>query len=247
MKILLTNDDGLECKGIQVLAETLAERHEVWVIAPDRNRSAVSHALTMKEPLRVQKKGERIYTCSGVPADCTLNGLRSNILGDSQPDVVISGINEGANLGTDVLYSGTAAAARQAVLLGVPGIAVSLYSESCSWNYSPLATFIKDNVEQLISLCAHDVFLNINAPSCNKLAGYKFTTLCRREYCDTLELYNAPDGHSYSFFVSGDVQSQGAADSDFSAVEDGFVSLTRIYVEPFAADCSEYREMKLRV
>ena len=126
MKILLANDDGIEAKGIQVLAARLErDGHEVYVIAPDSNRSAVSHHITMYNVNTLKAAGKNRWACSGYPSDCVCIGLKSNLF-DFKFDVVISGINEGANMGTDIIYSGTCGAARQAVLDGVPAIALSV-------------------------------------------------------------------------------------------------------------------------
>src|SRR5574344_374949 len=147
MKLLLTNDDGYDADGIQTLAACLSRDNDVYVIAPDRNRSAVSNGITwMKEPLKFVRHSENVYSCSGLPADCVIAGLSGELL-PFMPDAVISGINKGANIGTDIIYSGTAAAARQAVLYGIPGIALSIESSDDVWKYRALARFAADNLE----------------------------------------------------------------------------------------------------
>jgi len=258
MKLLLTNDDGLDCSGLRLLAEELAVEHEIFIVAPDKNRSAVSHGITMEKPLELVKcdcvfNNSRInaYTCSGLPADCVTTGI-SGLFKGQLPDAVISGINKGANLGTDIIYSGTAAAARHAVLqYGVPGIAASLelvpeFAETINgeWNYLPLAKFIRRNISSLISLFSEDVFININAPSCKAFAGYKLTPLSRREYCDRIELYKAPDGKTYSFFVGGKVTTRNESECDSLLVEKGFVSISRVIAQPCSADISDFTNIK---
>ena len=146
MKLLLTNDDGFSADGIKTLARYLSDAgHEVWIFAPDRNRSAASNRITMDKPLRIKEHGQRVYSCSGMPADCVIAALKSGIIGNGV-DAVLSGINRGANIGTDILYSGTAAAARQAVLYGVPGIAFSVRSSDGFWRYDAMARFAYSNL-----------------------------------------------------------------------------------------------------
>ncbi|MFA6857087.1 MAG: 5'/3'-nucleotidase SurE [Treponema sp.] len=242
MRLLLTNDDGVTAEGIHDLAEVLSRENDVWIIAPDRNRSGVSHCITMNEPLRLRKVAERIYSCSGVPADCVITGLRSSIL-DGPPDAVISGINRGSNLGTDLLYSGTAAAARQAVLYGVPGIALSVEAHDGIWRYGALARFTADNLQQLVSLthtagtggisdglCA---FVNVNALSREKYDGVEMADeISFREYRDTVKLIDGPDGDTYSFFCGGNTRSHGGAASDYRICKKGFISVSRVCAEP---------------
>lgn len=234
MKILVTNDDGLPSEGIQVLSSVLRTAHEVWTIAPASNRSGVSHGITMNDPLRIRVEGEREFSCSGLPVDCFLTG--SHGLMPSLPDVVVSGINRGANLGTDIVYSGTAAAARQASIAGVPGIAVSLVSDDGPFLWEPLARFVLDNLDTLISLCRKDVFVNINAPSLEKYRGARMTGISRRDYRDTVVMRDGPDGCKYSFFCGGKISTEGDGTTDWDAVEAGFVSISRVFAQPVLAD-----------
>ncbi|MBR5866882.1 MAG: 5'/3'-nucleotidase SurE [Spirochaetaceae bacterium] len=242
MRILLTNDDGYDGAGLQVLTEYLSKDHEVWVMAPDVNRSAVSHCITMTSPLKICQKADKKYTCSGVPVDCVIHGIA---MMDEKPDVVISGINKGANLGTDILYSGTCAAARQAVINEVPGIALSIESYDDVWQYNALAKFVNDNLEQLVSLSGSNVFVNINAKSLDSYKGWKLTGLSNRTYKDTVHLYNAPDGHSYSFFQGGNIISSGDSDCDFEAVENNYISISRVHAQPISADYKRGDDLKL--
>ena len=234
MKILLTNDDGIQADGILSLVKVLEKEHDVCVIAPDKNRSAVSHKITMKEPLKFCQFEENRYSCSGVPVDCVFNGINGIL--KEKPDVVISGINKGPNLGTDIVFSGTAAAARQASFYGIPGIAVSLASYDDSWNYLPLAEFVCKNIENLVTLCDKDIFLNINAASLDSYKGYKLTSLSKRSYQDKVSLYNAPDGKFYSFFLGGGVETLGDENSDERATVQGYVSITRVLSQPISLE-----------
>lgn len=234
MKILLTNDDGIHAEGLLALVKYLEKKHEVWVVAPDRNRSGVSHGITMAEPLKLCQLAENRFSCSGVPVDCTFTAINGIL--NEYPDVVISGINKGPNLGTDIIFSGTAAAARQASFYGIPGIAVSLASFEEPLNYSALADFVSKNIEKLVTLCEKDIFLNINAASLDSYKGYKLTSLSKRSYQDKVSLYNAPDGKFYSFFLGGEVESLGDDDSDEKATAQGYVSITRVLSQPISLE-----------
>ena len=151
-KILVTNDDGIDGEGMKALADRLSmlEGVEVYVLAPDSNRSAVSSLLTMASPMkfvRRRDKGDRWFSCSGSPVDCVIAALCSDVFGERvEFDAVFSGINKGANLGTDIVYSGTCAAARQSVLYKVPGIAVSVESYDGTWKFSDVADFCRDKI-----------------------------------------------------------------------------------------------------
>lgn len=230
MRILVTNDDGLTCEGIQVLASVLRRDHEVWVVAPSSNRSGVSHGITMTDPLQFKPFGEREFSCSGLPVDCSIAGSLG-IMPD-RPDLVVSGINQGANMGTDIIYSGTAAAARQAAIAGLPGIAVSLVAEDEPFYWEPLATFVRDNLSALVSLCNGDHFVNINAPSIPAYKGAVMTGVSRRDYRDSIIMHDGPDGNKYSFFQGGSIETDGDENSDWYAVENGFVSVSLIYAHP---------------
>ena len=127
MRILLTNDDGIESPSLKFLAERLRKKHEIWIIAPDAEKSGSSHSITIKKWLKYTKIDKMVYKCSGTPVDCIILGILHLI--KNKIDMVISGPNIGANLGTDIIYSGTAAAARQAALMGIPALASSLYNE----------------------------------------------------------------------------------------------------------------------
>ncbi|HNY16203.1 MAG TPA: 5'/3'-nucleotidase SurE [Treponemataceae bacterium] len=233
MRILVTNDDGYASEGIQALASALRTRHEVWVVAPAANRSGVSHGLTMEDPLRFRVEGERDFTCSGLPVDCAITGSQGIM--PCLPDLVISGINRGANLGTDIVYSGTAAAARQASIDGIPGVAVSLVSKTDEYLWEPLARFVLENLESLASLSERDVFVNVNAPSQPRYRGVKLTGISRRVYRDSIIMHDGPDGCKYSFFRGGTIRTDGDGSTDWDAVEAGFVSVTRVLALPVAA------------
>lgn len=256
MRLLLTNDDGIACDGIHVLAKALvAKGHDVRIVAPHKNRSGVSHGINMTKPLLVHKVDDSgnngankiiTYTCEGLPVDCVVLGLRG-LFEDWVAEAVISGINCGANLGTDVVYSGTASAARQACFMGLPALAVSLDTNVKQNNYEILAQFVADNLPSLLSLCEDGIFVNINAPAVKKFAGYRYTSLSKRRYCDKIQLYNSPQGEQYSFFVGGDVKSICVDDADVTAVNEGFVSITRLCAEPTSANYSKFLHLSFSV
>ena len=245
MRILVTNDDGHTSEGIRTIASVLRTRHEVWVVAPSTNRSGVSHGITMNDPLRFWKHGEREYSCSGLPADCFMAGSQGIM--SEKPDVVISGINKGANLGSDIIYSGTAAAARQASIAGIPGIAVSLVSDEGPFYWEPLARFVLENLDLLISLSAEDVFVNINAPSLLAYKGARLTGISRRDYHDSIIMHDAPDGCKYSFFRGGKIQTHSDGNTDWDAVEAGYVSVSRVFAQPVTASGGPEGQLLFRV
>ena len=245
MRILVTNDDGLVSEGIQVLASVLRSCHDVWVVAPSSNRSGVSHGLTMDDPLRFRVEGEREFSCSGLPVDCSITGSQGIM--PEKPDVIVSGINRGANLGTDIIYSGTAAAARQASFAGIPGIAVSLVSETDQYFWEPLARFVLENLNVLVSLCERDVFVNINAPSLPVYRGARLTGISRRDYRDSIIMHDGPDGCKYSFFKGGKVSTEGDGSTDWDAVEADFVSVSRVYAQPVSASGGHDPDLQFRV
>ncbi|OJF77596.1 MAG: hypothetical protein BKP49_01030 [Treponema sp. CETP13] len=247
MRILVVNDDGINEEGVQILLDVLKERHDVWAIAPDKNRSGVSNGITMKNPLCLHKIAEKKYTCSGLPVDCTIEGCKGFL--DFTPEVVLSGINRGANIGTDILYSGTAAGARQSSLYNIPGIAVSLEKGNGEWNFKPLAEFVLDNLEELCSLCEKNIFVNINAHSIRQdevYKGVKMTVPAIRDYCDGLDFYKANDRDTYSFFKGGDIHTEFGENTDNYAVDSGFISVSQIYAQPIAKNGDTIPSFTLR-
>ena len=154
MRILLTNDDGISHFNLQILGKRLLEEHDVWIIAPEDQRSACSHSITLRGPIILKKQGERTYACSGTPVDCVMVALNGFLPVDI--DIVISGINSGPNLGTDIIYSGTAGAARQAALMEKPGLAVSVCTRENSNPLSSHVEFIAQNLTSLLmeTVCA---------------------------------------------------------------------------------------------
>ncbi|MCQ2573545.1 MAG: 5'/3'-nucleotidase SurE [Treponema sp.] len=232
MNILITNDDGYQSRGLRTLAEVLKEKHNVYVMAPDSNRSAASQCITMSRPLELVKIEENIYTCSGFPADCVINGVVSGVF--PKIDVVISGINYGANIGTDIIYSGTCGAARQGSLYGIPSIAVSLEHPKAweakeeEYNFENLSRFILENLEKLVSLADTKPpysFINVNGLSCDCYKGMKMVTdISVRDYGDQIQLEKTEKGY-LSRFIMGRSSTSGSETCDYRISEDGYVAV----------------------
>jgi 5'-nucleotidase len=240
LKILLTNDDGFHADGLQTLYRELAKLHEVTVVAPDRERSAVGHGITMHQPLRVTPlsgaEHRKAWMVDGTPADCVKIALET--LSDGQPpDLILSGINRGPNLGGDVLYSGTVSAALEGSIYQIPSIALSLSGFSEHMGFEKAALFTFRNLERLFPLSKESV-LNINFPSlreAEEYQGVKFTRLGRRVYRNVFEERRDPRGRIYYWMGGELLNCDQETDSDITAVEEGFVSIT-----PLHSDLTDY-------
>ena len=232
MKILLTNDDGYMAPGLLELFSVLRKSHDVCVVAPEVEHSGQSHAMTLKHPLLLRRHADLHYSCSGTPVDCVLLVQHQAI--DFKPDLVVSGINRGPNLGTDLVYSGTAAAARQAAMSGIPGIAVSLAEFHEPFKYSALAGFVEENVEFLRGLWEPGIFFNINAPNAESGHAYEscWTGLCQRVYKDTMEAVHTSGGTSFCFYTEGCITTIEDIASDEYAVAKGYASITPVDIVP---------------
>lgn len=232
MNILLSNDDGIEVDALKILAKELGKSHRVWVIAPDGNRSGQSMSVTLHHHLKVKELRPQWFSCSGSPTDCVLLAALGAVKME-KPDLIISGINYGPNLGTDLLYSGTAAAAREGALKGIPSMAVSLNKMEAPWDFEPAVQFLAENVEFLYSLIDEEYFLNVNFPAeMNRTAKIIFSYPCKRNYRDNYEAYDPPKGPRYYFqhgYVDTDNPEKG---SDLDTVLRGHVSVTPIAAHP---------------
>jgi 5'-nucleotidase len=231
MRILLTNDDGVTSPGILSLKKYLEPEHEVWVFAPDGERSGTSHRLTLGSPIQKKEVGERMYSCSGTPADCALLVLLGAL--PCKPDIVVSGINIGPNIGTDIIYSGTAAAARQAAIMGTPGIAVSLNAFPPRLLFDPLARFVACNIAALADMWDDRHFININAPNLENYAGTAITHPSRRRYPqDRLAEFFAPGGRAYYFLQGFPPETEREPGSDWDALLGEKISISPVVLEP---------------
>lgn len=235
MRILISNDDGVTAPGIDILAETISQSSDVTVVAPDKNRSASSAALTLDRPLRYARLDNGYYSVSGTPCDCV--HLGSHRIMQERPDMVIAGINRGQNLGDDVLYSGTVAAAMEGRSLGFPAVAISLSGE-CD-NYQTAATVMSKLLSKLEGhSMGSNVILNVNVPDLpmQDIKGYRITRLGCRHRADNILPSVDPRGHDI-FWIGPPSQPQDVGDgTDFAAVKNGFVSIT-----PLTVDLTAYR------
>lgn len=231
MRILLSNDDGYQARGLRTLAEHLKAVAEVVVVAPDRNRSGASNSLTLETPLRVERVDENLYYVNGTPTDCVHIAITG--LFEREPDMLISGINNGANLGDDVLYSGTVAAAMEGRFLGIPSIAVSLVLNGRE-HYETAAELVRRLVERNdTDPLPTDAILNVNVPDVPfaELKGVRVTRLGFRHKSEpavkALDPHNRP---IYWIGPAGGGQDAGPG-TDFHAIAEGFVSVSPIKVD----------------
>lgn len=232
MKILITNDDGIHAPGINSLAAALAAVAEVAVVAPDRERSASAHALTLHHPLRAVQLAPGYFAVDGTPTDCVNLGIHSLL--DFHPDLVVSGINRGANIGDDVTYSGTVAAALEATLMGIPAFAISLVCNESEGDYGAAAAFaarlalqIRDNG------LPRDTFLNVNVPAeaAGLLKPPLITIQGKRRYEGTIVDSVDPRGRSYYWIGTADLDFHDIEGSDFAALRRGHISVTPLHLD----------------
>lgn len=232
MNILVTNDDGIHAPGITALAEALKDLGKVAVVAPDRERSAVGHALTLHYPLRAVRLGPNVFAVDGTPTDCVNLGIHSLL--DFKPDIVISGINRGGNLGDDVTYSGTVSAAMEATLMGIPAFAVSLVTSDDGENYSVAASFAA-KLATIISKqgLPNDTFLNVNVPDlpADKLLPPCITSQGKRRYEGMIIDKVDPRGRNYYWIGTVDLNFLDIEGSDYSAISRGHISITPLHLD----------------
>lgn len=232
IKILLTNDDGIEALGLKALEQVWSGRAELAVAAPDRERSATSHSVTLGRPIGFQELGKRRWAIEGTPVDCVHVAVLKLL--DFRPDLVISGINHGANLGCDIIYSGTVAGAREAALLGLPAFAISLNT----WNSHPDFQYAAQFSVQLAELMLKQkiqppIFLNVNVPNLPpaEIKPARITRQGRRIYSKKIEQIRQPDG-KLGFILGGDAASgEPIGDSDIVAVDEGHISITPLQLD----------------
>ena len=231
MKILVSNDDGYMARGIVALAEALAEIAEVILMAPDRNHSGASNSLTLHSPLRVRQVEENRYFVNGTPSDCVHLALSGYLPDD--PDIVVSGVNHGANLGDDVIYSGTVAAAMEGRFLGLPAIAVSLVGRHGK-HFDTAARVACDLVKRLQDdPLPGDIILNVNVPDLpfDELAGVEVTRLGFRHRSEPLVEEKDPRGRTIYWIGPAGAGQDAGPGTDFEAVERGAVAVTPLKVD----------------
>lgn len=232
MLVLCTNDDGYFSTGIRTLASAASDLGDVQVVAPDREQSATSHSLTMHFPLRTHQVDERTRYVDGTPTDCV--ALAVGALLDRRPDVVLSGVNHGPNMGEDVLYSGTVAGAMEATILGIPAVAFSYTGRNPEKipEFEPLLRKLIDRLVRRSDFPA-ETLLNVNLPSIDpsEVRGVKVTRLARRVYTDSLTRAKDPSGREYFWIGGGGVEWRAEAGTDFHAVDQGFISVTPLHLD----------------
>jgi len=232
MKILCTNDDGYLSVGIGVLATAARELGTVTVVAPDREQSASSNSLTLHHPLRARRSSDASWIVDGTPTDCVILALNELLL--ESPDVCVSGVNHGPNMGEDVLYSGTVAAAMEATVMGIPAVALSYcgeFPEELAGCEALVATVLEGILKR--KSFPDDTLFNVNLPAlpAGEVKGIRVTSLGRRRFADSITRAKDPSGKEYLWIGGGSVHWRGAPDSDFQAIEDGFVSVTPLHLD----------------
>jgi 5'-nucleotidase len=234
-RVLLSNDDGILAKGLRVLQTAAECLGDIYVVAPDREQSATSHSLTLHHPLRPIQLDAQRWQVDGTPTDCVM--LACEALMPVRPDFVLSGINHGPNMGEDVLYSGTVAAAMEGLSLGIPSIAVSF-----AGNLLHAEAIIDTQIDVVASLLRHltslknfpvETLLNVNLPpiSGDQIKGVKLTRLGRRVFSDSISRMKDPWGREVLWVGGGTASWTGPADSDFRAVHDGYISVTPLHLD----------------
>lgn len=241
MKILISNDDGIAANGIRALTETLSKEHEVYVVAPDRERSAAGHSLTLHTPLRVEELEEtktgakRTWVTTGTPGDCVKIAINAILSPEEIPDLVISGINHGPNLGSDILYSGTVSCAMEGAMMGIPSIAVSLASMQSDYeDFIYPAKFVNALLHKLKDFqFPPKSILNVNIPALDEddIAGVAITELGKKMFTDNYEKRVDPRGKVY-YWMAGELISESTnAKTDIAAVRNNKISITPVTYE----------------
>ena len=231
-KILVTNDDGIYSQGILILAKALRELGEVYVVAPDREQSAIAHSLTLHRPLRVEKIRRDSYAVDGTPADCV--HLAVNAILPERPQLIVSGINKGGNLGDDITYSGTVSAAFEGTLLGIHSFAVSLVARS-HFKFHPAALFAVRVASRILKKgLPQDTLLNVNVPNLQgkEIKSYKITQQGRWVHNGSAVIEKTdPRGKKYYWIGGGQLIFDRRGDTDFEAVSNGSVSITPLHLD----------------
>lgn len=230
MRILLSNDDGYFAPGLEHLAAALAPHAEITVVAPERDRSGASNSLTLDRPLSVRRAPNGFLFVNGTPTDCVhlaVTGLLSEL-----PDMVISGINLGANMGDDTVYSGTVAAATEGYLLGVPSVAISLASKTAA-HFETAAAVALELLERHQRHAAGPWLLNVNVPDIerSRVRGYQITRLGRRHKAEDMVRMQSPRGETVYWVGAAGAAADAGEGTDFHAVENRYISVTPLQID----------------
>ncbi|MEM7008347.1 MAG: 5'/3'-nucleotidase SurE [Thermodesulfobacteriota bacterium] len=231
-RILISNDDGINSEGIHKLFETLKKLGEVYIVAPDRDQSAVSHSLSLFRPLRLDKISEFVYTADGTPTDC-INLAINGLLRDKKPDLVVSGINKGENLGDDITYSGTVSAAMEGTLLGIPSIAISLVGRR-DFNFDHALDHAESIARYVLDKgLPRDTLLNVNIPNKphREHKGIMITRQGKRLYDEPIVEKVDPRGKKYYWIGGDELGYIHIEESDIVAINEGYVSVTPITLD----------------
>jgi 5'-nucleotidase len=239
-KILVTNDDGVRAEGIQALAAALAPLGDVTVVAPIQEASAIGHALTLRRPLRLETLGPKVFAVDGTPTDC-VNIAITHVL-HGKPDLIVSGVNNGWNLGDDVTYSGTVSGALEGALLGIPSIAVSLQRVPGVNDFGPSAKAAATVAEAALERgMPKFMLLNINLPA-GPTKGFRVTVQARRNHVTVVNERIDPRGQAYYWIEEGENNWEPHDRSDYQAVRDGYISITPLQPDMTAHDALAYVE-----
>jgi 5'-nucleotidase len=232
MNILVTNDDGILAPGLALLADVCRKVANVTVISPDREQSGTSHSLTLHRPLRPARRPDGAWQVDGTPTDCVMLAIQA--LMPERPDFVFSGVNHGPNMGEDVLYSGTVAAAMEAVMLGVPGIGISFAGTrpETLGTYTDLLTHLVQRITSAPNF-PPETFLNVNLPlvAAGEVKGIKVTKLGSRVFSESLTRLKDPWGREIFWIGGGTITWTGDEDSDHAAVREGYLSVTPLHMD----------------
>jgi 5'-nucleotidase len=250
MRILLTNDDGISSPGIRILAKVLRNAgHRVFTVAPNNNRSGCSHSIEfLSGPLKLSEIEEDTWSCSGTPVDCIITALLGGVPEicistegtafnmERAPDLILSGINAGANLGTDIIYSGTASAARQGSLFGIPSVALSLVESDLPWQWESVISYITEKLVLIMGYWKAGTFVNVNFPNIEKKPSMLVPSFpSMRYYNDRIVTFISPRGGRYCFAKPGEVESMPDEGSDWAEVSKGNAAFSLIMSQPAIA------------
>lgn len=227
--ILVTNDDGIHSQGLEALRQAVAPLGRTIVVAPDRDNSAVSHSLTMSRPLQVKTISEDSYTVDGTPTDCVILALGKILT--HKPDLLVSGINAGPNIGDDISYSGTVSAAMEGTMYSIPSMAVSLAGEP-PYDYAVAAELAKKMAAKILdSMLPHNTLINMNVPAGKKYKGIRITRQGRRLWENAIQETEDPWNRKRYWIGGGTPVKDLGDDTDVRAIQEGFVSVTPIHLD----------------
>lgn len=240
MIILVTNDDGVHSQGLLTLFKAMKEIGDAYIVAPDRERSAAGHSLTLHRPLKIEQLRDRVYSVNGTPTDAVVLGVNKVL--PRRPDIVVSGINKGGNLGDDITYSGTVSAAIEGTILNIPSFAVSMPGEK-NFQFDTAASFAIAIARHIIeNSLPYDTLLNVNVPNLpiEHVKGIRLTRQGKRIYDNSIKDVLSPRNEKHYWIGGGDVYWEHAEDTDINAIEESCVSVT-----PVHPDLTNYAALEL--